>query len=110
MWTRSALSAWRFRLTTRGRSILRYLLIRISDHLGRQRHDLHVPLLAELARHGAEDAGRAGLALFIDDDDRVLVEADVGAVLAARLLGRAHDDRPRDLGLLHRAVRQGVLH
>src|ERR1051325_6408088 len=47
---RSALSAWRLRLTAFGRSALRCLRILILDDLGRQRHDLHVPLLAQLAR------------------------------------------------------------
>src|SRR5215831_14669880 len=83
--TRDALSACRLRLTARGRSVLRYLLIRISDHLGRQRHDLHVPLLAQLARDGTEDAGGPGLPLLVDDDDGVLVEADVAAVFPPRL-------------------------
>jgi hypothetical protein len=39
-----------------------------------------------------------------------LVEADVGAVLAAVLLHRAHDDRLRDLALLDRGARDRVLH
>src|SRR5581483_1657498 len=80
------------------------------DHFGRQRHDLHVALLAELARHGAEDAGRSGLPLLVDDDDGVLVEPDVAPVLPPRLLGRAHHDGARDVRLLHGAVRQRVLH
>src|SRR5437899_2832368 len=108
--TRALLSAWRLRLTARGRSVFRYLSIRISDDLRRQRHDLHVLPVAELARHGAEDARRARLTLLVDDHDRVLVEADVAAILASRFLGRAHDDRSRDLGLLHGTVRQRVLH
>src|SRR5450830_248377 len=74
---RSALSAWRFRLTARGRSVLRCVRIRMSEHLGSQRHDLHVPLLAQLARDGSEDAGRSRLALLVDDHHRVLVEPDV---------------------------------
>jgi len=38
---------------------------------------------------GPEDAGGARLAFVVDQHRRVLVEADVGAVLALRLLGRA---------------------
>src|SRR6476661_1690187 len=75
--TRSALSLCRLRLTARGRSILRCLRALILDHLGRQRHDLHVPLLTQLARDRSEDTSRPGLPIFVDDDDRVLVEADV---------------------------------
>src|SRR5690242_2047425 len=87
---RVLLSAWRFRLTTRGRSALRCLRILISgasDDLGRQRHALHVPLLAQLARDRSEDTGRPGLPLLVDDDDGVLVEPDVAPVLSPRLLG-----------------------
>src|SRR5207237_5708641 len=72
--------------------------------------DLHVLLLAELARHGSEDAGRPRLTLFINDHDCVLVEADVGSVLAAGLLCRAHDDRARHVRLLDRAVGRLVLY
>src|SRR5688572_12392900 len=108
--TRSTLSACRLRFTARGRSVLRYFRMRMLQNLRRERDDLHVPLLAQLARDGTEDARGARLALIVDDDHGVLVEADVAAVLTARLLHRADDDRSRDLGLLHRAVRQRVLH
>src|SRR6266446_2476729 len=79
------------------------------QHLRRQRDDLHVALFAELAGHRSEDAGGPGLARFGDEDGGVLVEADVGAVLAAGLLGRAHDDRPGHVALLHLPGRDGVL-
>src|SRR4051794_6314182 len=107
---RSRLSACRFRLTARGRSVRRNLRIRISDDLWRQRHDLHVLPVAQLARDGAEDARRPRLALLVDDHDRVLVEADVAPVLSPRLLCRAHHHRAGDVGLLHRAIGQRVLH
>src|SRR5512135_1710211 len=79
------------------------------QHLRRQRDDLHVALLAELARHRPEDAGGAGLARIGDQHRRVLVEPDVGPVLAADLLRGAHDDRLRDVTLLHLAGRDRVL-
>src|SRR3712207_1005469 len=107
--TRCRFSSCRLWARTRARSVRLCLSMRTSDHLGGERHDLHVLLLAELARHRPEDARRPGLALLRDDHHRVLVEADVAAVLAPRLLDRAHDDRPRDVGLLHRAVGQRVL-
>src|SRR6266496_2199668 len=81
----------------------------MSDHLRRERHDLHELLLAQLAAHRAEDARRAGLALVGDQHGRVLVEPDVGAVLAPRLLGRAHDHGPHHLALLDLAGGDGVL-
>src|SRR5215207_1471083 len=106
---RSTLMAWRFRFFGFGRSVLRYFRIRMSDDLRRQRHDLHVLLVAELAGHRTEDARRARLALLVDDHDGILVEADVAAILSPRLLHRAHHHRAGDLRLLHRTVRQRVL-
>src|SRR5688572_4045021 len=108
--TRSSLVACRTEFFAFGRSVLRYFRIRMSDHLGRKRHDLHVLLVAELSGHRTEDARGARLALLVDDHHGVLVEPDVAAVLAPRLLHRAHDDRPGHFRLLHRAVRQRVLH
>src|SRR5262245_9762060 len=107
---RSALSSCRFRLTARARSVVRCLRTLMSDHLGRQRHDLHVPLLAQLARDRPEDTSRPGLPLLVDDDHGVFVEPDVAPVLPPRLLGRAHHHRARDVRLLYRAVRQRVFH
>src|SRR6266571_3443829 len=95
---------------TLARPALRYWRIRISDDLRRERDDLHVLLLAELARHGSEDAGRPRLALFVDDDHRVLVEPDVAPVLTPRLFGRANNHGPRDIGFLHRPVGERVLY
>src|SRR5215203_4319474 len=65
---------------------------RMLQNLRGQRHDLHVLLLAELTRHGAEDTSRARLARVVDDDDGILVEADVRAILPASLLRSANDD------------------
>src|SRR5215213_2247329 len=106
---RSTLIWWRFEFFGFGRSVLRYFRIRMSDDLRRQRNDLHVLLVAELAGHRTEDARRARLALIVDDHHGVLVEADVAAVLPPRLLHRAHDHRAGDFRLLHRTVRQRIL-
>src|SRR5690606_18422083 len=73
------------------------------------RDDLHVPLLAQLTRDRSEDTRRPRLAVVIDDHDRILIELDVAAVLATRLLDRAHDDRLRHVRLLDRAIGQRVL-
>src|SRR5687768_3056307 len=107
--TRCRFSSWRLCRTARARSVFLCLRIRTSDHLGGERHDLHVLLFTQLARDRAEDARRSWLALLGDDDDGVLVEPDVAAILPPRLLHRAHDDRTRYVRLLHRAVRQRVL-
>jgi hypothetical protein len=81
----------------------------MSDHLGRQRHDLHESLLAQLASHGTEDAGAHRLFLVVDDDDRILVETDVAAILAALFLDGADDDRLDDVALLDVAAGDRVL-
>src|SRR5947208_7886527 len=81
----------------------------ISDHLRRERHDLHEPFLAQLATHRPEDAGGAGLALIRDEHRRILVEPDVGAVLPPRLLGGAHDHGLHHLALLDLTGGDGVL-
>src|SRR2546425_3420789 len=81
----------------------------MSDDLRRQRHDLHELLVAQLAPHGPEDAGRPRFALVRDEHGGVFVEADVGAVLALGLLGGPDDHRPDDLPLLDLARGDGVL-
>ena len=85
------------------------LLAHGSEHLRRERDDLHELLLAQLAAHGAEDAGAARLAVVLEDDGGVLVEADVGAVGTAALLDGAHDDGLDDVALLDVATGDRVL-
>src|SRR6266576_6831073 len=75
----------------------------MSDDLRRQRHDLHELLLAQLAGHRAENAGGPWLAFVVDQHCRILVEANVGAVLALGLLGCPHDHRLDHFTLLHLA-------
>src|SRR3954471_14818474 len=79
------------------------------EHLRGERDDLHEAAVAQLAGDGAEDARPARVVRLVDDHRGVLVEADVGAVVAAEGLLRAHDDRADDLALLDRALRRGLL-
>src|SRR5919107_686995 len=79
------------------------------QHLRRERDDLHVPLLAQFPGDRAEDARRPRLARLVDQHRRVLVEPDVGAVLAARLLGGPDDHGLGHVALLHLAGGDGVL-
>src|SRR5207244_2066452 len=59
-------------------------------------------------RPGArEDARAFRVVLVLQDDGGVVVEADVGAVGSAVLLGLADDDRFHDFALLDRATRRG---
>src|SRR5215203_2580805 len=81
----------------------------ISEHLRGERDDLHEAAVAQLARHRAEDARPARVVLGVDDHRGVLVEGDVGAIVAPELLLRAHDDRLDDVALLDRPVRVGLL-
>src|SRR5699024_3259449 len=46
------------------------------NHLRCERHDLHELLVTQLTGNGPEDAGAARLAVRLDDDGCVLVEAN----------------------------------
>src|SRR6185437_3794278 len=81
----------------------------ISEHLGRQRHDLHELARAQLARDRPEDARADRLALLGDQHRGVAVEADRAAVRPADLLGRAHDHRLMHVALLDAAARDRLL-
>src|SRR3954463_6809959 len=86
------------------------VLIRMaSEHLRGERDDLHEAAVAQLARDRAEDARPTRVVLGVDDHGGVLVEGDVGAVLAPEALLGAHDDGGDDLALLDRALRVGLL-
>src|SRR5690606_26859807 len=63
------------------------------QHLRGERDDLHELAVTKLTADRAEDAGAAGLPVVLQDDGGVLVELDVRAVVAARLLHGADDDR-----------------
>src|SRR2546425_6176213 len=81
----------------------------MSDHLRRERDDLHEPFVAQLAPHRPEDAGRTGLPLVGKEPGGVLVETNVGAILTLGLLGRAHDHGLHHLALFDLAGGDGVL-
>src|SRR3954469_17258938 len=87
----------------------RRILGAMLEHLRRERDDLHEPAVAQLAGHRPEDARAARVVLRVDDHRGVLVEGDVGAVVAPELLLGAHDDRLDDVALLDRPVRVGLL-
>src|SRR5690606_12930547 len=80
-----------------------------SEHLRRQRDDLHELLVAQLAPDRPEDARASRLVVVLDEHRGVLVEADVGAVGATLLLHRADDDGLDDVTTLHIGARDGVL-
>src|SRR3954453_15251260 len=88
---------------------LRIFIAMASEDLRREGDDLHEVAVAQLARDGAEDAGAARVVRGVDDHGGVLVEGDVGAVLAPELLLRAHDHGRHDLALLDVAMRYRLL-
>src|SRR3954449_4366006 len=81
----------------------------VSEHLRGKRDDPHEVAVAQLARHRSEDARATRAAGGVDDHGGVLVEGDVGAVLAPEFLLRAHDHGGHDLALLHVPVRDRLL-
>src|SRR3954454_19743727 len=87
----------------------RRIFTAMLEHLRSERHDLHEVAVAQLASDRAEDARAARVVLGVDDHRGVLVEGDVGAVVAPQFLLRAHDDRRDDLALLDGALRVGLL-
>src|SRR5437764_14326177 len=91
--------------TSSSRRILRLTL----EHLRGERDDLHEVALAQLARDRPEDAGAARVVLGIDQHRGVLVEGDVGAVVAAEPLPGADDHGVHDLALTHGSMRDGLL-
>src|SRR3569832_1675475 len=85
-----------------------WLLLHRSQHFGRERHDLHELFGTELAGHGPEDTGTAGLELVDEQHRSIAVDADQRAVGAAHAFAGAHDDGVVHLALLHLAARNGL--
>src|SRR5215212_9739253 len=87
----------------------RRILAAMLEDLRREADDLHEVAVAQLAGDRPEDARAARVVGGVDDHGGVLVEGDVGPVVAPELLLRAHDDGLDDLALLDRALRVGLL-
>src|SRR5690606_7759599 len=80
-----------------------------SEHLRRQRDDLHEALVAQLPTDGPEDAGTARVATVAEQHGGVLVEPDVRPVRPPLLLGGTDHHRPDDVALLDTRARDRVL-
>src|SRR5262245_26477722 len=93
--------------STTTRSPLRILFM--SQHLGSERHDLHEPLGAQLARDGSEDARADRLELVGEQHGGVGVETQHRAVGTAHATLGAHHHGVVHLALLDLAARDGVL-
>src|SRR5262245_56927393 len=76
-----------------------------SQHLRCERDDLHEVAIAELPGHRAEDSGPPRVVLIVDQHRGVLVECDVGAVVAAVGLLRPDDHGGHDLALVDGPLR-----
>src|SRR5690606_6323524 len=79
------------------------------QHLRGQADDLHEPLVPQLTADRAEDARAPRVSAVLDEDRRVLVEADVGPVRAPELLRGADDHGLDHVALLDAGPRDGVL-
>src|SRR5215472_9656770 len=79
------------------------------ENLRRERDDLHLTLGAQFAGYRSEDARADGLALRIDQNGRVGVEADQASILPAHAMRRAHDDRLQHFAFFDAAARNGFL-
>src|SRR5262249_45116155 len=80
-----------------------------SQHLRRERDDLHVVLGAQLARNRPEDAGADRLHLRRDQHRGVAVEADDRAVRPAHILAHPHHHGLHHVALLHAPARNRFL-
>src|SRR5688572_17131069 len=86
-----------------------FRILFMSQHLGSERHDLHEPLRAQLARDGSEDARADRLELVGQQHRGVRVEAQQRAIGATHATLGAHDHGVIDLALLDLAARDRVL-
>src|SRR5512145_218313 len=81
----------------------------ISQHLRRQRDDLHEVLRTQLAHDRPEDTGTDRFTLVVQDDGGVAVETDRGAVFTANFFRGANDDGLADVTLLNATFRNRLL-
>src|SRR5687767_11193793 len=77
----------------------------MSQHLGSERHDLHEPLRAQLARDGSEDARADRLELVGEEHRGVRVEAQQRTIGATHAAPGANHHRVVHLALLDLAAR-----
>src|SRR5690606_17608924 len=80
-----------------------------SEHLRRERDDLHELPIAQLAANRPEDACASRFVVVLDEHRGVLVEPNVGAVGATLLLRGPDNHGPDDVTTLHVGARDGVL-
>jgi hypothetical protein len=80
----------------------------VLEDLGRQGNNFHKLFFAELTSDGSEDAGSAWIVVFVDDDDRVRIEAEDRTISAADRVGGAHDDCLDDAAFFDRSGRDGI--
>src|SRR5580658_8700208 len=89
-------------------ALIRYL--RHLDNLRREGNDLHKTLVAQPASHRPEHARADRFANVRDQHRGVRVEANVGAVLAARFLTHPYDHAAHHLSLLDGRFRSRFFH
>src|SRR5581483_8470198 len=80
-----------------------------SEHLGRERNDLHELHVAQLARHGPENTGADRLELVGQQHGCVAVEADQRSIRTTYTVRGAYHYRVVHLALLDLAAGNRVL-
>jgi hypothetical protein len=80
-----------------------------SHHLTGQADDFHETSLPKFPRNRAENSGAPGILVFIDQHDRVAIEADVAAVETSRGLSTTNDHTSLDTPLANLAPWQRFL-
>ena len=81
--------------------------IKLED-FGCEGDDFHEAIFTKLAGDWAEDAGAAGVVVFIDDDDGIGIEAEDGAIGPADGECAADDDGLDNGSFFHRGGGDGV--
>lgn len=88
--------------------VLRVFLEKL-EHLRGQGDDLHEVLLTKFAGNGSENTGAAWIEILVNDDDGIVVKAQVGTILAADRLAGSDDDGTDNLALLDGSAGGGLL-
>src|ERR1051325_6899152 len=84
-------------------------LTRSSDDLGREADDLHESAVAQFSSDRTKHSSTYRLIVRFYDHRGILIEADIGSVLASGFFPRSNDDRSDHLAFLDSSVRRRFL-
>src|SRR5262249_61116492 len=77
---------------------------RSSDDLGREADDLHKSTVTQFSSNRTKHASSYGLVVWLYDHRGVLIEADIGSVLASGFFPRSNNNRSDHLAFLDGSV------